>query len=174
MMLADFIGKLEGVQSTTRGVMAKCPAHDDGSPSLSVAEHDGKILLHCFAGCALDDICAALGLSPRDLFADAPTTRGQRQTPRPARVNRGKLAFRFELAALDLKLRAERIVNAGKNLHVAALADAELDQALGHVAQAYADSERAELFEGVADTLREREYAERKKSGAQSPRTCPA
>ena len=32
--------------------MARCPAHDDRTPSLSIREgHDGKLLVHCHAGC---------------------------------------------------------------------------------------------------------------------------
>lgn len=40
--------------------MAKCPAHDDRNPSLSIRETDGKVLLHCHAGCAQRDVIAAL------------------------------------------------------------------------------------------------------------------
>jgi DNA primase len=40
--------------------MAKCPAHDDNNPSLSVREVDGKVLLHCHAGCAQRDVIDAL------------------------------------------------------------------------------------------------------------------
>ena len=36
--------------------MAKCPAHDDRNPSLSIAEVDGKVLLHCHAGCTQRDV----------------------------------------------------------------------------------------------------------------------
>ena len=41
--------------------MACCPAHDDQTPSLSLADGaDGRLLLHCHAGCAFTDILAAL------------------------------------------------------------------------------------------------------------------
>jgi len=71
------------------------------------------------------------------------------------------MAFRFDLAGLDLRLRANRIIEAGKLLTVATLNEAELDQALDLIAQSYRDIERAELFEHVADTLRERDFNER-------------
>ena len=52
-----------------KGWSAKCPAHDDNNPSLSVAEGDGGIVLaKCFAGCPTKDIAAAVGLKERDLF----------------------------------------------------------------------------------------------------------
>jgi hypothetical protein len=51
--------------------VARCPGHEDRSPSLSVGEGvDGRALLHCFAGCTAADIVAALGLHMQDLFAD--------------------------------------------------------------------------------------------------------
>lgn len=48
-----------------QGWISRCPAHDDHTPSLSVAEgENGKILLHCHAGCDYPRIIAALGLAP--------------------------------------------------------------------------------------------------------------
>ena len=40
--------------------MAKCPTHEDRNPSLSIREADGKILLHCHAGCSQRDVIDAL------------------------------------------------------------------------------------------------------------------
>ncbi|MBI3767009.1 MAG: toprim domain-containing protein [Deltaproteobacteria bacterium] len=55
--------------------MTKCPAHDDHSPSLSVAEgDDGCVLLNCHAGCAVEDMVAEIGLEMRDSFDDDGTT----------------------------------------------------------------------------------------------------
>ena len=48
---------------------ARCPAHNDWEPSLSVREtSDEAVLLHCFVGCTVHDITAALGLNMADLF----------------------------------------------------------------------------------------------------------
>lgn len=48
---------------------ARCPAHDDRGPSLSVREtSEHAILLHCFAGCTVHDITTALSLDLADLF----------------------------------------------------------------------------------------------------------
>jgi hypothetical protein len=53
--------------------MTRCPAHDDSSPSLSIREgRDGRVLVHCWAGCTLSAVLKALGLSMRDLFAGPP------------------------------------------------------------------------------------------------------
>jgi hypothetical protein len=53
--------------------MARCPAHDDRIPSLSVSQgDDGRILLHCHAGCPTDVILERLGLTYGDLCGDGP------------------------------------------------------------------------------------------------------
>ena len=40
--------------------MARCPAHEDKNPSLSLRDGDGKVLVHCFGGCPQDAVIAAL------------------------------------------------------------------------------------------------------------------
>ena len=41
--------------------MARCPAHDDRKPSLSITDaEDGKILVHCHAGCDQLGVIAVL------------------------------------------------------------------------------------------------------------------
>lgn len=58
--------------------VAKCPAHKDRSASLSIREgRDGRILLHCFAGCATADVLASAVLTLRDLFAGPPPSPSQ-------------------------------------------------------------------------------------------------
>ena len=62
--------------------IAKCPAHDDQKPSLSINEGaDGRALVKCHAGCSTDDVLDALGLALSDLF---PATL-QRQSANGAR-----------------------------------------------------------------------------------------
>lgn len=49
--------------------LAKCPAHEDKSPSLSITDKgDGRVLVHCFAGCEVGNVLAAIGLRVTDLF----------------------------------------------------------------------------------------------------------
>jgi len=41
--------------------MARCPVHEDRSPSLSISTgKDGKVLVRCHAGCDQRDLIAAL------------------------------------------------------------------------------------------------------------------
>lgn len=62
---------LRGVRRTGGGWMARCPAHRDRSPSLSIREANGKILLHCFAGCNAEAVCSAIGIRLADLFSQS-------------------------------------------------------------------------------------------------------
>jgi DNA primase len=61
---------LGGVKRTGPGKwIARCPAHDDRRPSLSIREaEDHKVLLKCWSGCGAAEIVNALGLSLSDLF----------------------------------------------------------------------------------------------------------
>ena len=49
---------------------ALCPAHNDKSPSLAIKDSDGKLLLHCFAGCQTEDVLAAIGLDFNDIMPE--------------------------------------------------------------------------------------------------------
>src|SRR5215216_1404709 len=72
-MLADFedaLDKLEVASRNGEKAMSFCPAHDDrSSPSLSLKAENGKLLLHCFAGCHPEDIVSKIGLVMKDLFS---------------------------------------------------------------------------------------------------------
>jgi len=86
MDAGQFITRLDGVRSTGRDQwIAKCPAHDDKSPSLAIKQIDDRILLHDFAGCSTYEIVSALGLELSDLFPEKINTGNQRYTkPFPA------------------------------------------------------------------------------------------
>jgi hypothetical protein len=56
----DIANALGGYRSGSTW-MARCPAHDDTTPSLAIAEsNDGKVLVYCHAGCSQQDVIAAL------------------------------------------------------------------------------------------------------------------
>ena len=59
-MTADSIARALKARRSGNGWMARCPAHDDHNPSLSIRDSDGKVLLHCHAGCAQSDVIDAL------------------------------------------------------------------------------------------------------------------
>lgn len=85
MKIDDFLTRLSNVRRSGDGWIAKCPGHDDGQNSLSVAEGRGQnVIVRCFAGCDARRIVEAVGLSLRDLFES--NGNGHRPGPvRPAR-----------------------------------------------------------------------------------------
>lgn len=65
----NLLQRLEKVKGRNGSWTARCPAHADGSPSLAVRQaDDGRVLLHCFAGCDTQSVVEAVGLSMSDLF----------------------------------------------------------------------------------------------------------
>lgn len=68
--------------------MCRCPAHADGTASLSIRVGDRAVLFHCFAGCTADAIMSALR-SGRILAAAAHDPGERRET----KANLNKLAL---------------------------------------------------------------------------------
>ena len=162
MRLDDLLPRLDAVRPRGNGrYAARCPAHADKSPSLSISEGEKGILLKCWAGCTTEEICIALGIQIADLFFDAGVPHRQRPTPSPPRLDRRAAAFQFELGALDLRFRAERVLTASTLLDRTRLSDGHMTRLMDVVASAYQDVERAQLFEHVSDGLREKDYQER-------------
>ena len=71
-MTADIlISRLDGVIKSGDGWRARCPAHDSKSASLAIGIGDnGTVLVHCFAGCTVHDVLAAVGMELADLFPE--------------------------------------------------------------------------------------------------------
>jgi putative DNA primase/helicase len=63
-MNAEIIARALGGRNAGSGWMARCPAHDDRTPSLSLRDtKNGKVLVRCHAGCAQDEVIATLKAS---------------------------------------------------------------------------------------------------------------
>jgi putative DNA primase/helicase len=60
-MNAETIAKALGGRKAGGAWMARCPAHDDRTPSLSIRDaDDNKVLVRCHAGCNQERVIAAL------------------------------------------------------------------------------------------------------------------
>ena len=71
MDVRDILNRIEDVKGGNGQWSGRCPAHHDKHSSLSISVGDnGRILLKCHAGCSVEDIAAAMGLSVKDLFVD--------------------------------------------------------------------------------------------------------
>lgn len=105
---------LEDVRQTgTDQWMAKCPSHDDRTPSLSIGEgDDGCVLLHDFSSrCSVPDVLAALGLDYTDLYypqhlQSGPTRRARRRAPRIPASDALEL---LEVETLTVEIIAHRL-----------------------------------------------------------------
>lgn len=89
MSATNLLNQLSRVKKTGADRwMACCPAHQDKTASLSIKDlPDGRMLLHCFAGCEPDAVLAAIGLTFADLM--------------PERLQGDFKPVRFAFSALD-------------------------------------------------------------------------
>lgn len=61
MLTGEKIAKILGGRKTGRGWVARCPAHNDRRPSLSICDSEiGRVLVRCHAGCGQESVIAAL------------------------------------------------------------------------------------------------------------------
>lgn len=72
MTIETLLSRLDKVRPNgNQKWMACCPAHQDKTPSLAIAQaNDGRVLLKCFAGCDALSILQAVNLQMADLFPD--------------------------------------------------------------------------------------------------------
>lgn len=85
MSAHDLLSRLEMVKRTGPGrYIARCPAHDDRSPSLAIrVTDDERILLHCFAGCSVHEVVGAVNLTLDALFPSRPLPDGRKPERNP-------------------------------------------------------------------------------------------
>jgi hypothetical protein len=108
-VINSILNNLAKVKKSGKGYTACCPAHTDKGPSLSVREgDDGRVLLHCFAGCATADVVAALGLTMADLFAPSNTPRKPPPAPGVSRADLVEAADLERSILFILKCYAKR------------------------------------------------------------------
>ena len=111
-MLADYEDVLDRLDIASRNdekAMSFCLAHNDrSSPSLSLKAENGKLLLHCFAGCRPEDIVSKIGLGMKGLFSEggggplSPRTRLHACTLRAkTRISMGKTSVQVMMHALN-------------------------------------------------------------------------
>jgi hypothetical protein len=112
----SFVNLLDSRRVGAGRWQARCPAHDDRSPSLSICEgRDGRALVRCFAGCSLDAILMAMGLTYKDLFAGPPPSPAELaaiQRAREEREEAARVARMMRRNAWDRVRRWEAIVSA--------------------------------------------------------------
>ena len=142
MRIEGALRLLVGVRRSGRGWIARCPAHDDRHPSLSIVKAaDGRILLHCFAGCLVEMICEALGILVADLFpetAQDPYALRQAKRLREAEQRRRRQEnYRAGLVVASRR-EAECLVLSARGTDFPSWDDSRQDAAVNAVAQGHA------------------------------------
>lgn len=74
MSVDTFLSALDRVKRNAKGQwVACCPAHEDKRPSMTIAElDDGRVLVHCFSGCSVEEILGAVGMDFDILYPPKP------------------------------------------------------------------------------------------------------
>jgi hypothetical protein len=94
MKIQVLLARLERVRRSANGWTARCPAHDDATPSLAVSlGEDGRILLKCFAGCEVAAIVGAVDVALADLFVGPASAGPEPDAVYEYRDERGALLF---------------------------------------------------------------------------------
>lgn len=148
MITADLLVRLEAVRPRGAGRWsARCPVpghgqgRGDQNPSLSVCEGEKALLLRCWAGCTLDEICDALQIQTRELFYDAdpdPAAMRQRRHDRAARLARAAREHYVVGLNIDAVREAELLICRARNLDISGWSPERLDDALNTLVDAYA------------------------------------
>ena len=101
-MTAEAIARALGGRKVGRGWTARCPAHDDSTPSLSIRDSDdNKVLLYCHAGCDQRDVISAL--KKRGIWADdRPHPQSRVARHRPVESNLDEEDARRSAVALNI------------------------------------------------------------------------
>lgn len=102
--------RLEGVQKSGNGWRAKCPACGGTSRKVTIAERDGKVLLHCFGGCKAIEVLEAVGLAWADIMPPRhwPESPEERRRMRQA-IREAGWASALSVLALATGLRQSNI-----------------------------------------------------------------
>lgn len=134
-MSADtLLAHLENVKRTGEGRwLARCPAHDDKRPSLSVREtSEGIVLLKCWSGCSAAEVVAAVGLEMTALFPEKTIVGGERERrPFPAADVLRAVSFETMIVSLAAAQMARGKPLAGDDLERLKLAASRLQAAAG-------------------------------------------
>jgi hypothetical protein len=141
MRLTDLLSRLEGVTPRREGkYIARCPAHEDRTPSLSVQDGYKAILVRCWSGCGLLAITTRLGIGVKDLFHNALPDPRQRQiaVQRRRKVQAEQQAEQHARGRRNDVLRqAECLIQSTRGIRIDDWPHDELNRRLNALADAY-------------------------------------
>jgi hypothetical protein len=140
MIAAEVAERLHARRSGS-GWIGHCPGelHADGdrNPSLSIGTgRSGRVVLHCFAGCSVESICAALKIKVSDLFSELsmsqPKSRAVREAEKQIQNLRNRLTPRERVLPVTVAYCDPENLDAGIARALALAVEGEIVQlALG-------------------------------------------
>jgi hypothetical protein len=146
MTITDLLSRLDGVRAGGhRRYVARCPAHPDRNPSLSIREGERGILLRCWAGCALSAITDKIRLTVSDLFyghLSDPWERRQTILRRAKEQAVQRVACLARGRQADARRQAEYLIQSARAIRIENWTNKELDKRLNALADAYEILER--------------------------------
>lgn len=136
----SILGRLEKVKRRQPGQWsARCPAHADKGPSLSVRETpEGAVLVHCFAGCTQNEVVNAVGIELSDLFPPRDKPFG---TPKKI-ANLWTAGQALELLASEIFFSSVALSNHQRGIVLTELDVEHLRQAAGRINLIYEQTRR--------------------------------
>ena len=126
MTAREFATMLRGKRVGRGRYLARCPAHDDKNPSLTISDGKKGVVVYCWAGCTFDSILESVGLRKCDMFRDSMTPReriasaaafGSKLAPvtyldtarRQARYGKGEVVAVYDYRNASGKLVAQKM-----------------------------------------------------------------
>jgi DNA primase len=141
MNAAEFLSRLDGVQQRGARWSARCPAHNDTSPSLSVSEGERGLLVKCWAGCTVAEICGAIGIEQRDLFFDSLDADPAKRRAAAQQRDRQRLArerhAQQEGTLIDALREADTFIRSRRGIDISAWSHTQLNDELNTLSEAY-------------------------------------
>lgn len=134
MTLDDFLPRLSAVRSQGTHYVALCPAHADRHPSLQVTAGERGILLKCWSGCTVAEICTALSIHQSDLFFDGSKAPDMDATLRKKRAVTAKRLAKGR--RIDALREADRTIRAATGVDISTWPVDNIDAALEAVCMA--------------------------------------
>lgn len=141
MTTTDFLSRLDSVRQRGSRWSACCPAHADNTPSLSISEGEHGVLVKCWAGCSLTEICASLGIKQRDLFFDAleadPSRRREAARYQDQQRQRRERHAQQQGTLIDALREADTFIQSRRGIDISAWSHDRLNDELNALADAY-------------------------------------
>jgi hypothetical protein len=138
---SELLARLDAVRSRGTGKWsARCPAHPDKTPSLTIQEGERGLLVKCWGGCTLDEITGKLGLETKDLFYDGlPDPRQRREAVQRRAKDRAaqRTADKARGRNSDLLRHAEYLIESARGMSIDEWSPDQLDTRLNLLGDAY-------------------------------------